>query len=394
MQSVPLGVRHAPSGLNSTFSFSGVSFQEYTAQSRQTITNARTDLDDADREQTIDGNAPFNLEPDSTCPSGKERRYPRGILMIHGLTDSPYSTRNFARFFQQNCFRVMGILLPGHGTRPGDLRDVSWEEWAKAVQFGADAISAESDQVYLFGFSTGGPLSIYQSLRDPRIEGLFLFVPAIRITPFARFANLHRLYSWIYPRGRWGSLMNDEDPFKYESFALNGAYQVHRLTQEVQSRMTRYKITLPLFVVASQDDATVDATATVEFFNQATNPGNRMILYSTDIEATQKSGLPSGEPRIEKINSVFPDQKIISGAHTGVVIAPDDPHYGERGDYAQCSHYFGQEAQYARCKDRGEDYLGEITEENLRRGVIRRLTYNPNDADLKERLKQFIGALP
>jgi esterase/lipase len=347
------------------------------------IAHGRTDPDSADRQRILDGNAPFARAPDSTCPPGKKTPHARGILMTHGLTDSPYSTQNLARFFQKNCFRVLSILLPGHGTRPGDLLDVTWEAWARAVQFGVDALAEEADQVYLFGFSTGGALSIYQSLHDPRVDGLFLFAPAVQITPMARLANLHKLYSGFHPKGRWESLMDDEDPFKYESFALNGAYQVHRLTQAIRSQT----VSVPLFVVASEDDATVNPEATLAFFVQATHPLNRMILYSTDTKKATSN-------HVERVNSRFPEQKIISASHLGIVIAPDDPHYGERGDYAQCGHYFGDAEKYRLCKNRQEDSLGEVTEENLKRGVIRRLTYNPNDTGLKERLKGFINTLP
>jgi esterase/lipase len=39
--------------------------------------------------------------------------------------------RHLADFFRQNGFRVMAVLLPGHGTQPGDLLDVTWQEWAR-----------------------------------------------------------------------------------------------------------------------------------------------------------------------------------------------------------------------------------------------------------------------
>ena len=93
----------------------------------------------AEMDKIVDGNAPFELKPPAGCPSGHGKPYRRGILLTHGLTDSPYSMRALGSFFQKNCFRVMAILLPGHGTQPGDLLDIHWQEWAKAEAYGTDA---------------------------------------------------------------------------------------------------------------------------------------------------------------------------------------------------------------------------------------------------------------
>ncbi len=74
--------------------------------------------------------------------------------------------RHLAEFFLENGFRVMAVLLPGHGTQPGDLLEVTWQEWAKTVAYGAYKLAEEVDEVYLAGYSTGATLSVYQSLRD------------------------------------------------------------------------------------------------------------------------------------------------------------------------------------------------------------------------------------
>ena len=44
-----------------------------------------------------------------------------GALLIHGLTDSPYSLRRAAQILNDRGFTVVGIRLPGHGTTPAAL---------------------------------------------------------------------------------------------------------------------------------------------------------------------------------------------------------------------------------------------------------------------------------
>ncbi len=96
------------------------------------------------------------------------------------------------------------------------------------------------------------------------------------------------------------------------------------------------------------------------------------------------------------MNSVFPGQKILSCAHTAIVIPPDDLHYGIEGDYSNCVHYYPQEMEkYATCLDHPEqDFQGEVTGKNLKTGILRRLTYNPNFAALMDSMQRFIDALP
>jgi hypothetical protein len=95
------------------------------------------------------------------------------------------------------------------------------------------------------------------------------------------------------------------------------------------------------------------------------------------------------------VNSVFPRQKILSSAHTAIVMPPEDRHYGAAGEYSNCVHYYpGDLEKYAACiKHPEQDFQGEITGKNLEAGILRRLMYNPNFAALKVSMKQFIDTL-
>ena len=184
-----LGVRHYPSGLNSHFVKAHANFSEYIQHYRKVLAQVRLENELRITDEVIEGNLPFELKPNAGYLPGKVKQYRRGILLTHGLSDSPYFMRHLASFFQDQGFYVMALLLPGHGSRPGDLLDVRWQDWAQTVDFGVEQLSKEVDEVFLGGFSAGGALSVYQSLRDQRIKGLFLFAPALSVSPKAAFAN-------------------------------------------------------------------------------------------------------------------------------------------------------------------------------------------------------------
>jgi len=391
MAKPPLEKRHQPSGLNSSFNGDRLVFADYVARNRNMLRRAHAGA--ADLEKIVDGNAPFELKPPPGFSPGQQKPYRRGVLLTHGLSDSPYSMLHLAAFFQQNGFRVMAVLLPGHGTQPGDLLDVAWQEWAKTVAYGAYKLAEEVDEVYLAGYSTGATLSVYHSLRDNRVRGLFLFSPALKITRRAAFANLHKLYSWLIPSARWVDIKPDLDIYKYESFTRNAAAQTYVLTRELGRKLQGHQLDIPVFIAASADDMTVKTSVIFEFTKHACPPSSRLVIYTTEPEKFPRD-FPAD--KLELVNSVFPAQKILSSAHTAIVLPPEDRHYGVDGEYSNCVHYYPDDMEkYAACLNHpGQDFQGEITENNLKAGILRRLMYNPSFAALKVSMQRFIDNLP
>lgn len=376
-----LGLRHRPSGVNSTFAGAGLSFADYVRQTQAMLLQLHEGKNE--QETIVAGNSPFELFPAGDFQKGRDKPFKRGVLLTHGLIDSPYHMRHLAAFFQRNGFRVMAVLLPGHGTQPGDLLHIRWREWAKAVAYGADRLSEEADELYLGGFSAGAALSVLQASRDERVRGMFLFSPAFEITARARWANLHKLYSWLLPKAAWVSTMQDRDLYKYESFCKNAAAQMYALTQA----LPRGEVDIPVFAVASADDVTVNSEATLRFMQRATHPCSRLVWY-----ATEKTELP----KVEWVNSAVPEQRILSSAHTAIVIPPEDEQYGAAGGYENCLHYLPHDKEgYNACRARAaEVWHGEVHEKNLRRGVLRRLMYNPHYAEMEASMRRFMECLP
>ena len=292
--------RLQPSEPNTRFIAEQRSFGEYVLHTRKMLSEAHSKRADVDVEKIIEGNAPYELKPVTEHSSGQTKKYRRGILLVHGLTDSPYFMRYLALFFQEQGFRVLAILLPGHGTRPGDLLDVTWQEWAKAVAYGADKLDEEVDEIYLAGFSVGGALSVYQSLFDTRVRGLFLFSPALKIASRAALANIHKLYSWIMPPAKWVDIKPDSDLYKYESLTKNAVYQTYLLIKNLNAQLKSHPINIPVFTASSMDDATVDTSATVQFMASASHSNNHLVLYGNDLEK-QPENFPAEKLNWEKV---------------------------------------------------------------------------------------------
>ena len=74
-----------------------------------------------------DWNRSYVLEPEVT-PVG-------AVVFLHGLTDSPYSLRHIRSRYREHRFQFrIAIRLPAHGTVPGALTDVEWQDWMAATR--------------------------------------------------------------------------------------------------------------------------------------------------------------------------------------------------------------------------------------------------------------------
>ena len=89
---------------------------------------------------------------------------PRGaVVLLHGLTDSPYSLRHVARRYADRGFVAIGIRMPGHGTVPAGLTDVRWEDWSGATRLAVREARRRVPApapLHLVGFSNGGALAV------------------------------------------------------------------------------------------------------------------------------------------------------------------------------------------------------------------------------------------
>lgn len=73
------------------------------------------------------------------------------------------------------CLFLLWGLLPGHGSRPADLMLPDFDDWENIVAHHADLLSAEVEEHWLGGFSTGGNLVMSQALTDED-EGSYLML--------------------------------------------------------------------------------------------------------------------------------------------------------------------------------------------------------------------------
>lgn len=225
------------------------------------------------------------------------------ILLLHGLSDSPFHMRDLGMVFKNQGFFVLGLRLPGHGTIPSGLLNVTSQQWMQATNWGAEQlhkIAKERNNVplYMGGFSTGGALILnytYKSLQNNQLhkpEKLFLFSPAIGVSKLAKFSAWHKSLSWLqyFNKYNWLDILPEYDAAKYNSFTKNAGRQIYLLTIE-NKKLAEDIIVLkkqselpPMIAFQSLVDATVLPEDLVEMYQ--TIGTSKDVLFLFDVNRT------------------------------------------------------------------------------------------------------------
>jgi alpha-beta hydrolase superfamily lysophospholipase len=373
-------------------------------------------------------NRSFELTTDT--PAG-------GVLLLHGMSDSPYSLRALGETLNRRGYQVLGLRLPGHGTAPSGLAHVHWQDMAAAVRLGMQHLGAKVGEkpVHIIGYSTGAPLALNfaldaeQGSATPVPASLVLISPAIGISPAAALAQWKRRLSVLPGLGgmAWLQVQPEFDPYKYNSFATNAGEQVHRLTRTVSRRIADRAETVsdtrmpPILVLKSTVDATVSTHAVVDRLLKHLAPNrHELVLFdinrlavksplliddpgpltarvmsdatlpftvtlvtnenhgSAAVVARHKPPFSAEASGAEPLALTWP-RGVISLSHVALPFPPDDPLYGQRPDGNDDVLFLGEMAL------QGERGLLKIPADWLLR-----LRYNPFYDYLETRVLEWV----
>src|SRR5262245_43900849 len=362
-----------------------------------------------------------------------------GALLVHGLTDSPYSMRAIGEDLRARGYLVLALRVPGHGTVPAGLTDVTWEDWLAAVRLGArhlrSAIGGDKP-LLLVGYSNGGALVLkyafdaLEGSSDPQAERIVLLSPMVGVQPFAWMARVISALGPVptFEKARWLDIYPEYNPFKYNSFPANAGLQTWRLTTTLQKQIARAASSglgprlPPVLTFHSLVDATVSTPAVVHaLYDVIGDERSELVLFDINRasglvpfiqpgDATLLSRLTDASPRkyrrtlitnadpsslgvIEK--SVAPGattidsrplglawpRDVFSLSHVAIPFPLSDPVYG-RDEMTVPSSVI----RLGLLSPRGERAVFSVPSDTLMR-----LTCNPFFGYMDERLDAWIG---
>ena len=382
---------------------------------------------------------PATREPDYNRSFEFESVNPKGgVLLLHGMSDSPYSLHALGEKLHDEGYWVIGLRLPGHGTSPGELKHATWRDMAAATRLAMTHLAAQvgDKPVHIAGYSTGAPLALDLTLnsfdegelRTP--DSLILISPAIGISAVAMLARPAAAIGRIPGLSQlgWSEITPEFDPYKYNSFTTNAGSQVRQLTESVASRIAKNSATQnrmpPILVFKSAVDATVSTTAVVDrLMARLPENGNEIVLFDINRSAItsallvsdpgpltsqlmERGDLPfsirlitnenpesiavvsrlkppfsADVTEVTALGTEWP-RGIISLSHVALPFAPDDSLYGRYRPASRDKLFLGQ------AEIRGERGLLKISSDWLLR-----LRYNPFYPVLEDRVIEWLSDL-
>ncbi|RMG67647.1 MAG: alpha/beta fold hydrolase [Calditrichaeota bacterium] len=236
---------------------------------------------------------------------------PTALLFVHGFTGSPYEGRPFADYFSRRGFTVSVPLLPGHGTRPGDMLGVSWQDWYRATVQAWQQLRERFQQVVVCGQSMGGALALNLAAHHA-VEAFIGLAAATYLTDWRlRLLPLAR-HLWRYQYKSRGPDIRDPAARKqsvhYRKYPLNSIVELLALLRHVRGDLM--DVTAPALLFHSIQDHVVPY-GNLKFI--ADNLGSQVVetvtlqqsyhVISVDLEREQVFG---------RIEAFLKEQKLVA----------------------------------------------------------------------------------
>ncbi|MES2280613.1 MAG: acyl-CoA-binding protein [Pseudomonadota bacterium] len=137
------------------------------------------------------------------------------VFLIHGLGGTQYDLGSMHKRLKNAGFVTHSLTLPGHGTTPEDLIDVTAEQWMEAVTAKYHEVAAQHDNFHIMGMCMGSLLAIELAKRQRHTRGkLVALAPPIYIDGWgtAWYTPLRHIIYYIPGLNR-SMKVEEEDPF-------------------------------------------------------------------------------------------------------------------------------------------------------------------------------------
>ena len=200
------------------------------------------------------------------------------VLLIHGLTGSPFEMKYLARKLNKAGFTVKGPCLEGHCTTLENLSKTNWKDWYRSVHGSFIESKKSSDTVSVVGLCMGALLSLHlahefgSEVTAISLISTTLFydgwsLPWFKfLLPIAYYVPFRYIYSYseTEPYGIKNKPLRDRiinlmknDSIAYTKTPAASMHELFKLIREVKKELPA--ITTPALILHSRED---DLTST------------------------------------------------------------------------------------------------------------------------------------
>jgi alpha-beta hydrolase superfamily lysophospholipase len=196
------------------------------------------------------------------------RRVPRAYVLVHGISNCPYSMVDFAPQLHRLGHNVLVARMPwnGHLDNATDaLRHITAEELRKFADECIDVAAGLGERVHVIGISAGGVIAGWMAQNRPEIDRAVLVAPAYGLSSFGTGLNtaLLRLILFVPNFSVWKDPIKraaaESRPHSYKRMSTRGMGEVMRLGFATKRQADRERAgARAITLVMNAADAAVD----------------------------------------------------------------------------------------------------------------------------------------
>jgi carboxylesterase len=219
-----------------------------------------------------------------------------GLLFIHGFTASPYEGHDMAHWLHEKSGLTVSVpLLPGHGTRPDDLRDKSWEDWYNYSENKLLELKNKCQHVFVCGQSMGAAMALRLAAHQS-FQGIICLAGAVFLKDWRLiFLPLARKVVTYHYKSKGPDIRNislKEEIPNYSKYPVRSVDQLLDLFKHVRKDLPN--ITIPALLIHSQKDRTIHFSNLQYIYEHIASANKEMMVLqesyhviSIDVEKEQ-----------------------------------------------------------------------------------------------------------
>ncbi|HLH75181.1 MAG TPA: alpha/beta fold hydrolase [Candidatus Binataceae bacterium] len=207
------------------------------------------------------------------------------VLLIHGLTGTPYEMRHLGERLSAAGLRCLGVRLAGHGQSPQVLGATNHHNWYQSVVQGCERLRGFGDPIVVVGQSAGAVLAARLAIEQrAAVSAVALLAPAFLLPRWQRLA----LY-FIGQAGPWasriylhsaGADIHDGAARQIhpsmELMPLGAALSLSQLAAQVRPRLSR--LVQPVLLIHSRNDHVCPFAQNVDLVMGSVGTRNKRLV--------------------------------------------------------------------------------------------------------------------
>jgi len=201
----------------------------------------------------------------------------KGILLIHGYTGTPAEMLELGGKLNKDGYTTMGVLLPGHGTKPEDILETTWEQWYETVVTAYYNLSKSCTEISIVGISMGALLTLLAAERLPVKSIVIMSTPIYLFDWRVHFMWILKYFMTTVKKRKRAIDAEERFNVAYDCMPVAGVEETWKLIKYCRNQVIP-AVKVPCLIVQSKIDHTVRPSS-AEFIYKHIGSKKKMLFW-------------------------------------------------------------------------------------------------------------------